>query len=59
MAAAPAGKKDISGLIDKIKEQTASQNISASVQAERSTKIEKAIDKVDTKSHACDILKMI
>ena len=45
MATSAATSGDISGLISKIKDQTASQNIAASVQAERSSKIEKGIDK--------------
>ena len=44
--ATPAGTTgDISAVVAKIKEQTASQNIAASVQEERSSKIEKSIDK--------------
>ena len=45
MATTAGTTGDISAITAKIKEQTASQNIASSVQEERSSKIEKSIDK--------------
>ena len=45
MATTAGTTGDISAITAKIKEQTATQNIAASVQEERSSKIEKSIDK--------------